>query len=318
MHSSRRGFLKQAAFSALSLSLAGSHACALSEQPHSRSLRFGIIADVHKDHDADAEHRLTAFIDQACLDKPNFIIQLGDMSHGKGTREMMDIWKRFPGPGYHVLGNHEMDYATKEEIIAIQQMPGKYYSFDNNGVHFIVLDANYCLKDGIYTDYRHANYYIPYPNRDLINPKQVEWLARDLESTKLPCIIFSHEAFDENWEGSPVPNRKAVRNVIRQANSRHPGKQKVIACFCGHHHIDYYSRIDGVHYFQINSASGYSAGKSYKAPLFGFVTIDTIRQTIHLEGKTSTFNQQLTPEQLKRNTGQLSAVITSRTVSYAL
>lgn len=101
--------------------------CILLKGQTQSPVRIGVITDIHDD-----VGKLQAFIDDAKSEQPDFIIQLGDLSNGKEAinLQMIDVWNRYPGKRYHVLGNHDMDYATKEEIIERQDMPGKYYSFD--------------------------------------------------------------------------------------------------------------------------------------------------------------------------------------------
>ncbi len=259
-------------------------------------VKIGIISDVH-----DQPERLQAFMDKAMEEKPDFIIQLGDLSNGKpeSNARMLEIWNTYTGRKYHVLGNHELDYATKEEIIGRQEMPGTYYSFDCGNYHFVVLDCNFILKDGEYRDYANANYYIDKQFRDLIDPEQVEWFRQDVMRTDKKVIVFSHETFDDiEIRGSnPVPNRLLVREVIREVNDRLPtGEHKIIACFAGHDHLDHYNRIDGVHFFAVNSALGFKKGLEIKDSLYEFVMLDDRDRTIRIQGVQSEFLNSPTDE----------------------
>lgn len=229
--------------------------------------------------------------------KLDFILQGGDFCHPTAeAKPFVQLWDQHTGERYHVLGNHDMDLGTKEDIMNLWGMKEKYYSFDKGDFHFVVMDCNYILKDGNYVDYAKSNYYIDKQNRDLVNPEQIEWLKKDLEKNNKQTIIISHQALDEIWDGWSVPNRHLVRKVIDDANNR-TDFQKVIACFCGHHHLDDHSYINKVHYFQMNSASYYYVGDGfgsegakavYKDPLYAFVTIDPSGHII-IEGKQSQF-----------------------------
>lgn len=258
--------------------------------PKAKSVvKIGIIADVH-----DEPARLQAFIDKAEKEKPDFIIQLGDLSNGKqeSNEKMLAVWNSYSGKKYHVLGNHEFDYSNKKEIIKRQEMPSNYYSFDCGAYHFIVLDCNYILKDGNYIDYANANYYIDKRFRDLINPEQVAWLKDDIARTDKKVIIFSHETFDDiSIRGSnPVPNRMEVRNVINEINAdSSEGTRKVIACFAGHDHLDHYNQLNGVHFFAVNSAYGFKSGLEIKDSLYEFVILNDRKQTITVKGVKSEF-----------------------------
>lgn len=289
-----------------------------------QKVTFGVISDVHKGLQIDAEKRLQVFIDAANKQGVDFIVQLGDLTHGNSEdiKVMTDVWNKYQGLGYHVLGNHDMDLTTKEEVIEQQSMPGKYYSFDAMGFHFVVLDCNYILKDGEYKDYAHSNYYIDKQHRDLINDHQLQWLAKDLEATDKPAIIFSHQGIGELWETSGVPNKQQIRDVINKANRN---QKAVIACFSGHHHVDYVEKMDDVYYFLINSASYYYCDKpnysnkhlaEYKDPLFAFVTFDYSNRTITIEGVESVF---LPPDPSKENNAEaekISASILSRSFKF--
>ena len=128
-----------------------SHAAAASP---AAPVRFGIVADIHKDVMHDADERLTRFIDRMQEVKPDFILQLGDFcTPAPQNRQFLAIWDRFRGPRHHVLGNHDMDgdqtkgpdkkyNFTREETMAYWGMPARYYSFDLGGLHFVILDGN--------------------------------------------------------------------------------------------------------------------------------------------------------------------------------
>lgn len=216
-------------------------------------IRFGIVTDVHKDIMHDADERLEAFIQDAVAQSYDFIIQLGDFccphDHNRG---FMDIWNRFNGPVRHVIGNHDTDGGfTREQVVSYWDMPGRYYSFDQNGFHFVVLDGNE-------TD--------PSPHRQpgyarYISQEQLDWLAADLAKTSLPVIVFSHQGLDNDLGG--ITNGTRSRLVLERANQT-AGYQKVLAAFSGHQHQDYHNVINGIHYIQINSMSYQWLGDAYK------------------------------------------------------
>lgn len=318
----RRGFLKNAGLLATSIGvLDGAYSFKKAENiKKGTSVKIGWITDLHHGYCADAQSRLETFIHEAGQRKLDFILQGGDFCHPTAeAKPFLDVWGRFQGEKHHVLGNHDMDKGTKQQIMDMWGMKKKYYSFDKGDFHFIVLDCNYILKDGQYVDYANSNYYIARQNRDLINPEQIEWLKADLAKTDKQCIIISHQAFDEIWGGYGVPNRLDVRKVIDDANNR-TDFQKVIACFCGHHHVDDHSYINKVHYFQMNSASYYYVGDGfgsdgskamYKDPLFAFVTIDSAGK-ITIEGKKSQFLSPTPLEKKHVDAARISASISSK------
>ena len=264
------------------------------ERPEPKPLRFGICADAHKDIMHDADERLRVFIERMNRQKVDFIIQLGDFCRPYTRNDgFMSIWRSFDGPGYHVLGNHDMDGGfAREQTVAYYRMPARYYTFDRGSFRFIVLDGN------DKTDPPQAGY------ARYVDAEQQQWLRRQLTATDRPVIIFSHQSLEAP---GGVENNAAIRAILENAN-RTAGQAKVIACFSGHHHIDDCRRINGIDYIQINSMSYFWMGGDYqhirysaeidkdypwikytapyRAPLFALVTLET-DGTIRIEGTRS-------------------------------
>jgi calcineurin-like phosphoesterase family protein len=261
-----------------------------------KSVRFGICTDVHKDIMFDADERLTVFIKAASTSGLDFIIQLGDFCRPyEYNLGFLKIWNEFPGEKHHVLGNHETDGGfTREESIKFLGSPAKYYSFDKNGYHFIVLDGNE-LNPSPDKGQGYPRY---------IGEEQRNWLMNDLKSTKNHVIIFSHQSL----EGEGIENREQIRKILENENTS-AGYKKVIACFSGHHHTDYATAINGINYIQINSMSYSWVGEKYekirysneidakfpwikytipyKDPLYAFVEIK--KDDLTITGTESTF-----------------------------
>jgi predicted phosphodiesterase len=259
-----------------------------------KSIRFGVCADVHKDIMHDSDQRLQFFIDEMNQEQVDFIIQLGDFCRPSAKNDtFMTIWNSYSGPTNHVIGNHEMDGGfSREQVVAYFKIPAKHYSFDKNGFHFIVLDGN-DKTDPPQTGYAR-----------FIGLEQQQWLKKDLSSTELPTIIFSHQSIED--EGG-VENGSEIRRILENANQT-SAKKKVIACFSGHHHIDYVTVINGIYYLQVNSMSYSWLGENYlhiryskeidekypaikytapyKDPIFAIVTINS-DGSMKIEGKES-------------------------------
>ena len=220
----------------------------ITAQDTGKVLNFGIMADVHKDLMPDADTRLERFIVEANHRKVDFIIQLGDFCMAdKKNKDFLKIWSTYKGPNYHVLGNHDMDRHSKPEMLDFWGMPKTYYSYDVEGIHFIVLDANFLFDDGGFIDYDRANFYVDSSLRTFINDEQIEWFKADLEATALPTIIFSHQSLWHYQWG--VKNRLMVQKIMEAH------KNKVICCMNGHNHIDYHHHQNGIDYLEINSMS---------------------------------------------------------------
>ncbi len=217
-----------------------------------KNVSFGVCADVHQDIMHDAKRRLKTFIDSAENENNNFIIQLGDFCRPYETNKaFLNIWDSFSGSKYHVLGNHDMDGGfSRETVLKFWSSPAKYYSFSRNGFHFIVLDGN-----DINPSEDKASGYARYIGSD-----QQEWLRKDLQNAEDPVVIFSHQSIEGDHG---IENAKEIRSILNKANED-AGFNKVLACFSGHHHTDYYTSLNGIYYIQINSMSYSWLGDKYK------------------------------------------------------
>ena len=225
-------------------------------------LRFGIVTDPHY---ADTPARGTRFYRESlekmseCVElmndrKVDFLVELGDFKDEsipasekttlKFLKTMESVFARFKGPRYHVLGNHDADSISKEQFLARVENTGiekgaKYYSFNAEEFHFIVLDANY-KADG--SDYDHGNF----DWKDTIIPReQLEWLDNDLASGSAPTIVFVHQQLDGVGEHY-VNNADQVRQILQKNN-------RVLAVFQGHNHAGHYSHIETIHYYTLKA-----------------------------------------------------------------
>lgn len=260
-------------------------------------LKFGLIADVHQDIMHDGVARLQTFIDESTHNKMAFIMQLGDFCRPYDYNQpFLDVWEQFKGPKYHLLGNHDTDGGfTRQQAMDFWGMKSRYYSFDNSGYHFVVLDGND-------PNPKPWSGYHRYIDKD-----QQEWLKNDLKNTNLNTFVFSHQTL-ENEDGG-IDNQKEVRQILEEAN-KDAGFTMVVASICGHHHTDYMTQINGVYYVQINSASYRWVGGDhkhiryskeldekypwikytipYKDPLFTFVEINP-KGYLTIEGRKTEF-----------------------------
>jgi predicted phosphodiesterase len=180
-----------------------------------------------------------------------FIIHAGDLCHNPvAAKEFVSLYHDFHIPSYGVLGNHDTDGLCVEEVLKAYRMPRDYYFFDVSGYRFIVLNTNYYRLGDEYICYSLGNYYAHGDARDWLPPDQLAWLRRTVEESPFPCITISHASF-ERADG--VQNREEVRRVFAEANARRPGS--VLMCINGHYHRDNLRVLDGILYFDLNSAS---------------------------------------------------------------
>ena len=225
-------------------------------------MKFGIVTDCHY---AEADTAGTRFYRHSlykldeCVEamnthKVDFLAELGDFKDQDSPpveqktlsylRAVESVFRKFDGPTYHVLGNHDQDSLSKAQFLANIENSGidpgrSYYSFDLDGVHFVILDANY-KSDG--TDYDHGNFDWTDAN---VPPAELQWLRRDLAASRGAVIVLIHQLLD--GAGSHyVKNAAEVRQVLEQSG-------RVMAVFQGHQHNGGYSQIEGIHYYTLKA-----------------------------------------------------------------
>jgi 3',5'-cyclic AMP phosphodiesterase CpdA len=260
----------------------------------SDALRFGIIADVHQDVMHDGERRLRLFIDEMNRARPDFIVQLGDfcVPHQRNDA-FMKTWNGFAGRRYHVIGNHETDGGySRDDVVEYFGMERRYYSFDESGVHFVVLDGN--DRGGTSGGYPR-----------FVADDQMTWLRNDLAAAERPTVVLIHQPLDSS---DGVDNRAAVRELLEESN-RTPGHARVIAVVAGHSHVDYCRLVNGIYYLMVNSASYQWVGGDhrhdsypaeihakarwldhtcpYRDPLWVVMIVDTAGRTIQINGRST-------------------------------
>jgi len=183
------------------------------------------------------------------------LIELGDLKDVSNpvseclTLEYIEtiekIFAKFNGPRYHVLGNHDMDCISKEQFLSHTENTGipknkKFYSFEKNGLHFIVLDANYTSKG---LDYKRVNFEWSDTNIPQI---EIDWLKKDLLSTKKAVIVYTHQLLDGNNGPHVINNASIIRQMLKNSG-------KVLAVFQGHMHKGRYRKINKIHYYTLKA-----------------------------------------------------------------
>jgi len=225
-------------------------------------ISFGMVTDPHS---ADVEAKGSRYYKESvskmaeCVElmndkKVDFLIELGDFKDMDDTESaenalkyldsIESVFKKFDGPAYHVIGNHDVDCISKEQFLNRVENTGiskdaSYYSFDAKGLHFIVLDANY-LSDG--SDFNSGNYVWTDVN---IPEKEMNWLKNDLASTSKPVVVFVHELLDGQGD-LYVNNAKEIRQVLQK-------HQNVLAVFQGHHHSGDFNLINDIYYYTLKA-----------------------------------------------------------------
>lgn len=235
-------------------------------------LRIAHITDVHIEAGNSIPARAAQYLKKALsANNVDFILNGGDAifdaSYENVTREMVTeqwaVWDEFISNTdlevYSCIGNHDpwwkapsesdvmygLDYAAKR-----LKMPHRYYSFDQKGWHFIILDGN---QKGT--------------RLDVI---QMDWLKNDLGKlpANTPVLIMSHYPILSStcaWSGGQHGDYKELKSLFFQH------KDKVKVCLSGHQHLADEVSYNGISYFCNGSLSGFwwgegdkeSAGKYY-------------------------------------------------------
>ena len=100
-------------------------------------------------------------------------------------------------------------------------------------------------KEGEFIDYEKANFYVNDSERTYINDAQIDWFKDDLEATKLPTVVFSHQSLWHYQWG--VKNRLTIQKIMEAH------KSKIICCMNGHNHLDFHHQQNGIDYIEINN-----------------------------------------------------------------
>jgi len=292
---SRRQLLAAAGAAAAGLSLEGPRALAASllARPTSnlivarpdrkRSIRIGHLTDIHVQPEKRAAEGLTACLAHigSLKDKPELILTGGDSimdsfaSDRTRTDLQWDLWHKVwkencTIPVRSAVGNHDAwgwnkkdskttgneplyGKAMAEEMLRI---PKRYYSFDQAGWHFVVLDRTFHVGDG----------YI-----GKLDDEQFEWLREDLAAVdlKTPVLVLSHipilsvaaimyDNFIKNGQIT-LPGSEMHTDVyaLKDLFLQHPN---VKLCLSGHIHLLDDVRFNGVAYL----CNGAVCGKWWK------------------------------------------------------
>lgn len=217
-------------------------------------IKFTVFSDLHHHPQwfkTEAPERLRAIQQRALQDNSELMLHLGDFCHKTSiSHEIIKQYRDFSIPSYFVMGNHEFDLASYEEVLQDYGLECGYYFFDHNGFRFVMLDENYfCDFPGIYFHYSERNYFDHPAGRDWIDQKQLEWFKETVFSSPHPCIVCSHAALKYP---SSTKNNEAISQIIRDSQKL-PGK--IMLCLNGHYHQDTFNICENVAYFGVNSAS---------------------------------------------------------------
>ncbi len=249
----RRDFIRQSTASVAVSAIVTSLGLRLAEAQEGSDkplVRIGLLTDLHyadqppedNRHYRETPTKLTEAAKRFKQEKVHLTIELGDLINSEDSLEVAkDCLRRIarefaavPGQHHFVLGNHCVSALTKPEFLEIIGQKASYYSFDTNGVHFVILDA--CFRsDG--EPYGRNNFEWFDTN---IPTVEVEWLRADLKQTAHKTVVFVHQPLDVDPPAG-IKNAPEVRKILADSG-------KVLAVLQGHMHDGDCKEIDGVRY----------------------------------------------------------------------
>ena len=235
-------------------------------------LTIAHITDVHIRPEDNIPARAIDWLKVVKERKPDFYLNGGDSIHDASydnvsrerTLEQWEAWDLFrkeikDARVYSCIGNHDpwWDVPSMEDemygkpyVINRLKMPAAYYSFDEKGWHFIILDGNH---EGI-----------------SLGEDQTQWLENDLARlpANTPTLVMSHfpiTSITNDLVGGQHADHKELKTLF------YAHKDKVRVCLSGHQHLLDRTWYNDVHYFCNGSLSGFwweegdeqSAGKQY-------------------------------------------------------
>jgi 3',5'-cyclic AMP phosphodiesterase CpdA len=203
-------------------------ACLVCPAAFGQSYRFVVYGDTRTDPDV---HRLA--IAEVLKIHPEFVLQTGDLvADGSSGAQ----WKEFDGivkalhdagiPYYPARGNHDLgNYYIKEVREPYDSGNGYYYAFTRHGSRFIILDS------------MDPDEYDP-------SSAQYRWLEKELATAHAKAdhffVLFHESPFSVGPHGpTPIAQQYLHPLFVKY----HP-----TAVFCGHDHLYYRTKRDGVSY----------------------------------------------------------------------
>ena len=159
---------------------------------------------------------------------------------------------KFPGPRFHVAGNHDFDKISLEDFLAhtenSDEMKGlTHYAFTKGGIKYIVLDACYNTMAGEHYSDGNLKWSV-----SMVPDFEVEWLRKVLAEGSEPVIVFIHQLLNF-WDSShgkiagKIPDGYFIRNAAEVVDVLEQSR-RVLAVFSGHYHSGWYSERRGIHY----------------------------------------------------------------------
>ncbi len=230
-------------------------------------MRFTVFSDLHykKRMYASTIADVERIIERAHDSGSELLLHAGDLCNDySGSPELFKtlMKNKCELPVYGVFGNHELEGAGNSTESVIPMLTNRevnfaegcgYYYFDRGGFRFICLDTNYSLLNGEWVHNTTNSYGPPAGSTrcDSLGPKWLEATLFDALDKGLRCITVSHAEFSGNIGRGSIGDAAAVRELFARVNAV---RKTVILAINGHYHTDHVTNVDGVIYFDCNSA----------------------------------------------------------------
>jgi predicted phosphodiesterase len=202
---------------------------------NAETVRFAIIGDRTGDHQPGVYGEILREVERM---QPDFVMTVGDQIEGytDDTTQLNAEWIEYKQliqtltmPIYFTPGNHDILSDIQEQVFR-DQIGDPYYSFDENGYHFVVLDNG------------------RWERGEQLPAAELNWLNQDLSkhTGARATLVFMHKPF---WYNGVAAGRPDTLHEIFKTYG-------VDAVFTGHFHEYFSGRYDGVMYTGIGSSGG--------------------------------------------------------------
>jgi len=230
---------------------------------------FAFLTDIHLQPERNAIAGFSKAIELVNELNPDFVITGGDLIYdalgqGYGRADSLyvlydSMQQLFNMPVYNTIGNHELfglyeksgvspEHPEFGKKIYENRITSRYYSFDHQGWHFVVVDAIGTTPARRYFGE--------------IDSTQISWINEDLASldSTVPIVMISHIPLTttfvpyffrnqiESDSGIIVTNSKAVIDLFDEHN--------LLLVLQGHTHILEDVFVDNIHFVTGGAVSG--------------------------------------------------------------
>lgn len=144
--------------------------------------------------------------------RPDFIVYGGDLAQMGAKAELdhgAEILSKLGGKVHYVMGEH--DYYLDLGEYWSKLFGPQHYSFDHEGVHFLVLNSILTHDDWTFNRWPTAEQRMaemagldnPNGSPFMVGEKQRAWLKKDLSRVKkdTPVVVFSHSPLQKIYKG---------------------------------------------------------------------------------------------------------------------